>query len=166
MIVAKEFSRSAVARRSDFSTSTEERGVFTLMERGNSARNLRQRVVRGSVVAQFAASDSGHFADAAELIYPFVDGIDLNCGKYPLISTAQAEILSRQAVRKGGLIRSTLDRFCSANLTRGSFASIGNGTDPTGGRSARVRDIIKSARDRVGANYPISIKIRVDPDLK
>ncbi|KAJ1680003.1 tRNA dihydrouridine synthase, partial [Spiromyces aspiralis] len=32
------------------------------------------------VVVQFAASNSKDFADAAELVAPFADGIDLNCG--------------------------------------------------------------------------------------
>lgn len=39
-----------------------------------------ERLVRGALIAQFAASDPVHFADAAELIWPHVDGIDLNCG--------------------------------------------------------------------------------------
>lgn len=32
------------------------------------------------LIAQFAASNSKDFADAAEIIYPHVDGVDLNCG--------------------------------------------------------------------------------------
>ena len=35
MMMAAEFSRSAIARHSDFTTSAGERGVFTLREKGN-----------------------------------------------------------------------------------------------------------------------------------
>lgn len=35
MMMAAEFSRSAIARHSDFTTSAEERGIFTLSEKGN-----------------------------------------------------------------------------------------------------------------------------------
>lgn len=82
MILAKEFSRSAAGRRSDFSTSETERGVFVLSEKASSSSSLppRKRRVRGSLIAQFAANDAKTFADACELIYPHVDGIDLNCG--------------------------------------------------------------------------------------
>lgn len=31
-------------------------------------------------MAQFAASNAMDFADAAEIISPFVDAVDLNCG--------------------------------------------------------------------------------------
>ncbi|KAG8952099.1 hypothetical protein FRC04_005099 [Tulasnella sp. 424] len=95
MILAKEFSRSAIARKSDFSTNVHERGVFVMRERRrspdtnpddagiegiSSSLKSNERLVRGALIAQFAASDPVHFADAAELIWPHVDGIDLNCG--------------------------------------------------------------------------------------
>lgn len=83
MILAQEFSRSATGRRSDFSTSTSERGVFTLLDRSSPSQSPRERRVRGSLIAQFAANDAKTFADACELIYPHVDGVDLNCGAYP-----------------------------------------------------------------------------------
>lgn len=82
MILAQEFSRSATGRRSDFSTSASERGIFTLTERACSPPKApRKRRVRGSLIAQFAASDAKTFADACELIHPFADGVDLNCGR-------------------------------------------------------------------------------------
>ena len=37
--------------------------------------------VKGALIAQFAANDPVVFADAVELISPYVDGVDLNCGK-------------------------------------------------------------------------------------
>lgn len=80
MMLAQEFSRSASGRRSDFSTSDTERGVFVLTETAPSSSTARKRRVRGSLIAQFAASSTQSFADACELIHPHVDGIDLNCG--------------------------------------------------------------------------------------
>ena len=77
MILAAEFSRSSEARRSDFSTSKQERGAFDLIER----HSKQKRRVRGILIAQFAASDPKTFADAVELIHPYVDGVDLNCGE-------------------------------------------------------------------------------------
>lgn len=91
---AKEFSRSAIARDADFSTNAQERGTFLLPEtRPASAAqewddSLETRArpfqptrkVRGSLLVQFAANDGTQLADAAELIKPWVDGIDLNCG--------------------------------------------------------------------------------------
>ena len=98
---AAEFSRSATARDSEFSTSKTERGTFWLNERhcGDGAAEWdaspepqrgvhsppapsrkRQRRVRGRVIIQFAANDPVQLADAAELVQPWVDGIDLNCG--------------------------------------------------------------------------------------
>jgi tRNA-dihydrouridine synthase 4 len=70
MMLAREFARSRLARDSDFSTNDHERGLF----------NLGGRQIRGSLVAQFAAREGKEFADAVELIYPYVDGVDLNCG--------------------------------------------------------------------------------------
>ena len=104
MILAREFSRSAIARDADFSTNDTERGTFELMDRipNGSVSSLaqeysdapeprfdpalhsraRRRLVRGSLIAQFAANDAMHLADAAELISPYVDAIDLNCGEH------------------------------------------------------------------------------------
>lgn len=36
--------------------------------------------MRGALIVQFAANEGVHLADAAELVAPWVDGIDLNCG--------------------------------------------------------------------------------------
>ncbi|KAG8908779.1 hypothetical protein FRB99_003017 [Tulasnella sp. 403] len=82
MILAKEFSRSATARQADFSTNEYERGIFWMRERfsRSGSSNGAMSLVRGSLIAQFAASEPVSFADAAELIWPHVDGIDLNCG--------------------------------------------------------------------------------------
>lgn len=52
------FIRHPVARSSDFSTHPSE----------------------GPVIAQFASNDPTEFARAAEMIGPWVNGVDLNCG--------------------------------------------------------------------------------------
>lgn len=106
MILAQEFSRSATGRRSDFSTSTLERGVFTLTETGSSPKSARKRRVRGSLIAQFAANDAKTFADACELIHPHVDGVDLNCGtwlSFVQIFTLQITALSIRLSAEMGL---------------------------------------------------------------
>lgn len=91
---AKEFSRSAVARDSDFTTNLQERGTFYMPPSTSSSKAVefddsierratatpRGRKVRGALVIQFAANDGVQLADAAELVKPWVDGIDLNCG--------------------------------------------------------------------------------------
>ena len=58
MLVAKEFTRHPHARYTDFSTNELDRPL----------------------IAQFAAKDLVTLSRAAEMVYPFVDGVDLNCG--------------------------------------------------------------------------------------
>uniref|UniRef100_A0A0B7A037 tRNA-dihydrouridine synthase n=2 Tax=Arion vulgaris TaxID=1028688 RepID=A0A0B7A037_9EUPU len=58
MIVSNSFVRSIKARDNDFTTSYDDRPL----------------------IVQFAANNSQDFADAAEIVYPFSDGVDLNCG--------------------------------------------------------------------------------------
>ena len=67
MILAHEFIRSQVARDSDFTTCAAER---------QPTKDGRQH----ALIAQFASSDPTEFTRAAELIAPWVDGVDLNCG--------------------------------------------------------------------------------------
>lgn len=58
MLVAKEFIRHPHARYTEFSTNSED----------------------SPLIAQFAAKDPVTLARAAEMVYPYVDGVDLNCG--------------------------------------------------------------------------------------
>lgn len=58
MIVADCFVKSVKARDMEFTTNAGDRPL----------------------VVQFAANNARDFADAAELVAPFVDGVDLNCG--------------------------------------------------------------------------------------
>ncbi|ORY86028.1 hypothetical protein BCR35DRAFT_289912 [Leucosporidium creatinivorum] len=146
MMLAKEFSRSAIARDSDFSTNSLERGTFYMDEIRRAApvvelddsyepRGIletprrRKRKVRGSLIVQFAANDGQQLADAAELVKPWVDGIDLNCGCPQ--KWAYQEGIGCALLRKPEL----------------------------------VRDLVRSTKQRVGWDFPVSVKIRVDPDL-
>lgn len=67
MILASEFIRSQTARDSDFTTNDLERQP-TKDGRGHA------------LIAQFASSSPEEFARAVDLISPWVDGVDLNCG--------------------------------------------------------------------------------------
>ncbi|XP_062509240.1 tRNA-dihydrouridine(20a/20b) synthase [NAD(P)+]-like [Corticium candelabrum] len=58
MIVSKSFIESPKARDAEFTTNQEDRPI----------------------VVQFAASSAKELADAAELVAPFADAVDLNCG--------------------------------------------------------------------------------------
>jgi tRNA-dihydrouridine synthase len=58
LIPSRRFIRHPVARSSDFSTHDNE----------------------GPVIAQFASNDPVEFGRAAEMIGPWVNGVDLNCG--------------------------------------------------------------------------------------
>lgn len=99
---ANEFASSAIARDAEFSTSTTERGHFVMQQHSphsisdwdpleprpdhtrhdHFGRTLGpRRLVRGALVAQFAANEPETLAQAASLISPWVDGIDLNCGQ-------------------------------------------------------------------------------------
>lgn len=67
MILAHEFIRSHIARDSDFTISP--------LERQPTADGRAH-----ALIAQFASAGVEDFARAAELIAPWVDGVDLNCG--------------------------------------------------------------------------------------
>lgn len=58
MTLTESFCRSEKARQIEFSTDVSDTPV----------------------IAQFAANDLNEYISAAEMIYPYVDGIDLNCG--------------------------------------------------------------------------------------
>ncbi|XP_059059781.1 tRNA-dihydrouridine(20a/20b) synthase [NAD(P)+]-like isoform X2 [Achroia grisella] len=58
MIMADSFCQNAKARASEFSTTVND----------------------SPLIVQFAANTTGDFLDASKLVYPYADGIDLNCG--------------------------------------------------------------------------------------
>lgn len=154
MILAEEFSRSQTARISDFSTSVNERGVFWVEPRstplgGGSSTEHRSfqtpkphdrlpptsqpptrnsKLVRGLLLAQFASPNAASLADAAELIAPYIDGLDINCGCPQ--KWAFHEGIGCALLRKPEL----------------------------------VADMIRATKDRMGWGWPVSIKIRIDPE--
>lgn len=167
MILAEEFSRSQTARVSDFSSSVNERGVFWLdpaTPYGAAAaaaapaapappkKNKKSRfintpsrgsnrlppsptpptpsseLVRGLLIAQLASPNAASLADASELMAPYVDGVDINCGCPQ--KWAFHEGIGCALLRKPDL----------------------------------VADMIRTTKDRLGWGYPVSIKIRIDPE--
>lgn len=170
MILAEEFSRAQTARISDFSTSANERGVFwmdpsapstslldlpepipsdpspSLLEplppqqsryverKGNrlpaGQPGKDSRLVRGALVAQLASPNGASLADAAELLSPYVDGVDLNCG------------CPQQWAFKEGI---------GCALLR---------------KPELVADMVRTVHQRMGWDFPISVKIRIDPELE
>jgi tRNA-dihydrouridine synthase 4 len=68
MMLAHEFTRSHIARDSDFTTHPQERQT--------TPHDGRQHVL----IAQFASSSPEEFVRASTLIEPWVDGVNLNCG--------------------------------------------------------------------------------------
>lgn len=140
---AQEFSRSARARDSDFSTNSTERGTFYMPSPSSSSSTLdsytdiiesrprspRQRKIKGRLVAQFAANDATQLADAVALIAPFVDGIDINAG-----------CPQGWAFKEG----------IGCALLR---------------KPETVRELVRGVKARVGESFSVSVKIRVDDDL-
>ncbi|KAJ8046381.1 tRNA-dihydrouridine(20a/20b) synthase [NAD(P)+]-like [Holothuria leucospilota] len=58
MIISESFIKSQKARDSEFTTNSEDHPL----------------------IVQFAANNANDFADAAELVAPYAQGVDLNCG--------------------------------------------------------------------------------------
>ncbi|KAI9203427.1 uncharacterized protein BJ171DRAFT_509647 [Polychytrium aggregatum] len=90
------------------------------------------------VIVQFAASTAVDFADAAELVAPYCSGVDLNCG---------------------------CPQKWAIHEHIGSYLM----EDPE-----MIRDMVRQAKARTsqrqfggqGGSFPISVKIRVHPDLR
>lgn len=89
MIVACDFMRSAKARDSEFTTNESEYLLhFTVIIYSYSFFLWRHVITRISLsfsddrplIVQFAAHDAQTLADAACVVAPFSDGVDLNCG--------------------------------------------------------------------------------------
>jgi tRNA-dihydrouridine synthase 4 len=80
------------------------------------------------LLAQFASPNAASLADAAELIAPYIDGLDINCGCPQ--KWAFHEGIGCALLRKPEL----------------------------------VADMIRCTKDRMGWGWPVSIKIRIDPE--
>ena len=85
-------------------------------------------LVSGLLLAQLASPNAPSLADASELMSPYVDGVDINCGCPQ--KWAYHEGIGCALLRKPEL----------------------------------VADMIKTTKDRLGWGWPVSIKIRIDPE--
>lgn len=111
----------------------------------------RKRRVRGSMIAQFAANDGSQLADAAELIKPWVDGIDLNCGPYFLPQTNPCVTEGILLDVSGCPQKWAYNEGIGCALLR---------------KPELVADLVRTTKQRVGWEFPVSVKIRVDKDLQ
>jgi tRNA-dihydrouridine synthase 4 len=138
--------RQDVERRADFgSVDGESSRVCTSPKTSrptptsHSPRNNRlphtpqpptphSQLISGQLIAQLASPNSASLADASELISPYVDGVDINCGCPQ--KWAYHEGIGCALLRKPEL----------------------------------VGDMVRVTKDRLGWGYPVSIKIRIDPE--
>ncbi|KAJ1649857.1 tRNA dihydrouridine synthase [Dispira simplex] len=93
MILADVFRRSDYSRECEFITCPDETPL----------------------VVQFAANDGVHLADAAELVAPWVDAIDINCGCPQ--RWAYAEQLGAYLMEQPELVRDMV-RMCKARVNK------------------------------------------------
>ncbi|KAN0065521.1 tRNA dihydrouridine synthase [Thecaphora frezii] len=152
------------------------------------ARSQRQRArVRGALVTQFASSTSKPLADACELVAKTVDGVDLNCGWWvlPLVpepssrrgATATAEmclLLFFPFLLRSVLLR--IGRFPHRNMERKQTPKTIQSPqqwayDEELGcfllrKPEIVRDMVRAVKARLGEDFCVSVKIRVDDDLQ
>lgn len=90
MIVSDSFVKSVKARDMEFSTNSGDHPLVT----------------------QFAASNPKDFADAAEIVAPFIDGVDLNCGcpqRWAMQEGYGAKLISSPELIKD-IVRQTVSR--------------------------------------------------------
>lgn len=60
---------------------TSRAGEWDDSKENRAVSPTRRRKVKGCLIAQFASNKGEQLADAAELIKPWVDGVDINCGE-------------------------------------------------------------------------------------
>lgn len=89
MIISDSFIKSLKARDSDFTTCKEDRPL----------------------IVQFAAKNAKEFADAAEIVVPYSDGVDLNCGCPQ--RWAMAEGYGACLIRKPELVKDMINQVKS-----------------------------------------------------
>ncbi|KAL9937973.1 hypothetical protein V8E36_003518 [Tilletia maclaganii] len=169
MIVAKEFSRSEIAREADFSTSISERGIY---------HTLSDRLVEGE-------GGDGAGAD---------DGMDdrLRQLKRRRILVGRRTVYAQGKIYAQGLERQVrgvlvgqLAASDSKTLADGAeiLAPHVDGLDlncgcPTSSawsdhigayllrQPELVADMVRTLKARLGASFPVCVKIRLDPELR
>ncbi|XP_076469309.1 tRNA-dihydrouridine(20a/20b) synthase [NAD(P)+]-like [Babylonia areolata] len=97
MIISDSFVKSLKARDSDFTTCAEDRPL----------------------IVQFAAGCANDFADAAEIVAPYSDGVDLNCGcpqRWAMAEGYGACLLGKPELLSD-MVRQARDRVPSPDFT-------------------------------------------------
>ncbi|XP_072181639.1 tRNA-dihydrouridine(20a/20b) synthase [NAD(P)+]-like isoform X1 [Diadema setosum] len=97
MIVSNSFVNSVKARDSEFTTNQRDRPL----------------------IVQFAASNAKDLADAAEIIAPYADGVDLNCGcpqRWAMAEGYGAKLIKKADLVKD-MVRQTINRVTKSDFT-------------------------------------------------
>ncbi|EDV29625.1 uncharacterized protein TRIADDRAFT_52208 [Trichoplax adhaerens] len=97
MIISESFIKSEKARASEFTTVASDRPL----------------------IVQFAASNAFDLADATELIVPYADGVDLNCGcpqRWAMHEGYGAHLINHPELVKE-MVRHTRSKICNENFS-------------------------------------------------
>ncbi|KAK7476318.1 hypothetical protein BaRGS_00032436 [Batillaria attramentaria] len=130
MIISSCFVNSLKARDSDFTTCPEDRPL----------------------IVQFAASTAQDFADAAEIVAPFSDGVDLNCGCPQSMFVKSDRLIHNIAVLLFPHNRWAMAEGYGACLL---------------GKPELLCEMVQQARNRVQRDdFTVSIKIRIHSDIR
>ncbi|XP_062611401.1 tRNA-dihydrouridine(20a/20b) synthase [NAD(P)+]-like [Saccostrea cucullata] len=97
MIISNSFVHSVKARDSEFTTCATDRPL----------------------IVQFAASNSKDLADAAEIVAPYSDGVDLNCGcpQRWAIAEGYGACLIKKPELVRDMVNQTRSRVCNSDFT-------------------------------------------------
>ncbi|ORX36705.1 hypothetical protein BD324DRAFT_601451 [Kockovaella imperatae] len=169
MILAQEFSRSQSARMSDFSTSSDERGVFWMEPKASASFSREVDENRGS--------NGSTSSNRGQRTY-YEPGPSTRLPPMPIPPTKRSRLV------RGALVA----QFASPNAEHLAdsaelVARYVDGLDINCGcpqswaykegvgcallrKPELVHDMIRQVKGRMGWNWPVSIKIRVDPELK
>lgn len=167
MMLAEEFSRSQAARVSDFTTSQDERGLFWMEPKRTGCSS-------GSIPS---TATNGHPEDREMVTY------------HKPGSSSRLPPTPHPPTKHSQLVRGALTaQFASPNATSLADAAelialYVDGLDLNCGCPQRwayhegigcallrkpelVREMVRAVKGRLGWGWPVSIKIRVDPDLQ
>lgn len=111
-------------------------------------------------MVQFAASNAKDFADAAELVAPFADGVDLNCGcpqRYTRDPSVELYIHKEASFMLQKMAYVLLSHTHRWAMAEGYGAHLIKHPE-------LIADMVTQASSRSG--LPVSIKIRIHNDLR
>ncbi|CDS02003.1 related to tRNA dihydrouridine synthase [Sporisorium scitamineum] len=172
MILAKEFSRTEAARNSEFTTNQYERGTYELLPGVVEGSESGQRRL-----SQLQSTSNGDSASSSAQ--------DQTDGEAHREAQAQERKLAKQKVRVRGAL---VAQFASSEPRPLADSSelIGrfvDGVDLNCGcpqpwayeemlgsyllrQPETVRDMVRALKARMGSDFCVSVKIRIDPDLR